>query len=191
VTAPIIRFGRVTPERLEPVYRRAEGNQVTYDHIGSTIFPTRWPERRPSVHHRIVGSGPTAFAAAVAGLRVWAPQRGIGARIHPPDNPVDVGTTVLIVLPFGPVAIVAPNRIVAVIDEPGVFGFAYGTLPGHPESGEESFVVRQAPDGTVTATVSVDARPDNLPGRLAAPVVTALQRVAIRGYLAALERAAG
>ncbi|SIP67631.1 hypothetical protein BN9982_740001 [Mycobacterium tuberculosis] len=31
----------------------------------------------------------------------------------------------------------APCRVVYVIDEPDVRGFGYGTLPGHPVSGEE------------------------------------------------------
>ena len=191
MTVPIIRLGRLSPDRLEPVYRRALRTQVTYDHLGSTLFPDRWPDRRPSLHQRTIGSGQDAFRAAVSGLQAWAPQRGIGGRIHPADTPVELGATVLIVLPVGPVAILAPNRIVAVIDEPGVFGFAYGTLAGHPESGEESFLVRWGEDGRVAASVSVDARPDNLPGRVAAPAISALQRLAIRGYLTALEKAVG
>jgi uncharacterized protein (UPF0548 family) len=35
----------------------------------------------------------------------------------------------------------APCRVVYVIDEPDIRGFAYGTPPGHPESGEERFAV--------------------------------------------------
>ena len=37
--------------------------------------------------------------------------------------------------------IATPCRVVYVIDEPSRRGFAYGTLPGHPESGEEAFIV--------------------------------------------------
>ena len=42
---------------------------------------------------------------------------------------------------------IAPCRIVWVVDEPDAFGFGYGTLQGHPEEGEESFVVRGGPGG--------------------------------------------
>ena len=41
---------------------------------------------------------------------------------------------------LGPVT--APCRVVYVVDEPDRRGFAYGTLTGHPESGEELFTVR-------------------------------------------------
>jgi uncharacterized protein (UPF0548 family) len=43
------------------------------------------------------------------------------------------GTDVLAHL--GPIRV--PCRVVYVLDEPERRGFAYGTLPGHPESGEE------------------------------------------------------
>ena len=40
-------------------------------------------------------------------------------------------------------------RVVFVIDEPGRFGFAYGTLPRHVESGEERFLVERDAAGEV------------------------------------------
>ena len=46
--------------------------------------------------------------------------------------------------------IVAPCRVVYVTTEPGQFGFAYGTLQGHPEHGEEAFHVTKQGDGTVS-----------------------------------------
>ena len=42
---------------------------------------------------------------------------------------------------------IVPCRIVWVVDEPDAFGFGYGTLRGHPDEGEESFVVRGGPGG--------------------------------------------
>ena len=52
-----------------------------------------------------------------------------------------VGSEVIVHL--GPVQ--APCRVVYVVDEPDRRGFAYGTLPGHAESGEELFLVRYDP----------------------------------------------
>ena len=48
-----------------------------------------------------------------------------------------------VIVHLGPVR--APCRVVYVVDEPDRRGFAYGTLPGHAESGEERFVVRYDP----------------------------------------------
>ena len=76
---------------------------------------------------------------------------------------------------FGPLRIVAPTRVVYVIDEPDRRGFAYGTLPGHPESGEEVFIVeRQA--GSTSVEVRAFSRPGRWFTRLGAPVARRIQR---------------
>lgn len=40
--------------------------------------------------------------------------------------------TVILLLGVGPLRLVVPTRVVAVIDEPDQYAHAYGTLPGHP-----------------------------------------------------------
>jgi uncharacterized protein (UPF0548 family) len=79
--------------------------------------------------------------------------------------------------------VVAPCRLVYVTDEPSRFGFAYGTLPGHPEKGEEAFHVVLGGDGAVSAEIVAFSRPNDLPTRLAGPVGRAIQVVATRRYL--------
>ncbi len=59
---------------------------------------------------------------------------------------------------IGPVRMTAPTRVVYVVDEPDRRGFAYGTLPGHPESGEELFLVERVGDET-WAEVRAFSRP--------------------------------
>ena len=159
--------------------------EVTYDDVGCTLAPGATPS-----FTRTLGHGRAAFDGAVRGLREWAPQLALGARVHPAGAPIETGTTVLIVLRAGPVEVVAPDRIVACVDEPGRFGFAYGTLPGHPERGEESFLVCLEADGSVTATVTVVAGPGSRLARAGGPILGILQRAAIRRYLAALHAAA-
>lgn len=144
-------------------------------------------EVHPRPTTMVIGHGRAAFDAAASALRRWVPQRSIGARIHPPDAAVVEGGTVLIVLPFG---LVAPCRIVSVVDEPDRFAYAYGTLPGHPECGEERFEVVLHPDQTVTATIAVDAAPATRLARLAGPVGMRLQRLALTRYLRSLRKAA-
>jgi uncharacterized protein (UPF0548 family) len=99
---------------------------------------------------------------------------------------VAIGESVVLVLRRGPFLVVVPNRIVAVVDEPRRFAFAYGTLPGHPERGEESFDVEHLPDATVRATIRVQAGPGTLAGRAGAPIVRRLQSAALRAYLDAI-----
>ena len=69
-------------------------------------------------------------------------------------------------------------------------GFAYGTLPGHPESGEECFLVRLTPEGDVVYEIRVFFRLASRPARMAGPVSLLLQRVATDLYVQAIRRAA-
>ncbi len=180
-----VRVGRLRAATRDRLLARATGDDVSYDHVGSTL---ELADRQPSVRvfWRVVGNVDAAFAAAVDALRTWVPHRGIGARIHPAGQPVTLGATVLVELRLGPLYFVAPDRIVAVIDEPDRFGFTYGTLPGHAERGEETFLIERHTDGAVTATIRVDALPATLAARLAAPIVRRLQGVAARSYLEAI-----
>ncbi|CAM5304941.1 hypothetical protein SMICM304S_05948 [Streptomyces microflavus] len=57
----------------------------------------------------------------------------------------------------------------------GRTGFGYGTLSGHPEIGEECFVVDLAEDGTVWFTVMAFSRPAVWYARLAGPIVPQVQ----------------
>lgn len=136
-----------------------------------------------------VGWGAEAFAAAREALRALAPQRAV-ARVHPAGASVILGADVIVAVPMGPVSVVATNRIVAVVDEPRRFAFAYATLPGHPEDGEEGFEVTHRADDVVMARIVVDAVPA-LPMRrlLATPVLLASRHYG-RRYLAAIARAA-
>jgi uncharacterized protein (UPF0548 family) len=127
-----------------------------------------------------------AFERAVTGLRTWAAHDGAGLRVYPKD-PVAPDATVVAVTSIGPMRIAAPCRIVAVFKEPNAFGFSYGTLPGHPESGEESFVLERRSDATYFM-VRAFSRPVDPLARLSGPIGRAVQRSVTRRYLSALGR---
>lgn len=95
--------------------------------------------------------------------------------------------TVLVLLASGPLQIIAPCRIVYVIDEPERFGLAYGTLPGHPECGEEAFVLGREATGTVFY-ITAFSRPAVLLTRVGAPIARRLQLRFTDRYLEALAR---
>ena len=54
-----------------------------------------------------------------------------------------------------------PVRVVYVVDEPQRRGFGYGTLPGHPEDGEEAFIVERRTDDSIWLTIRAFSRPSN------------------------------
>ncbi len=63
-----------------------------------------------------------------------------------------------------------------------------GTLPGHPERGEEAFVVSRGPDAAVTFTVTAFSRPASALAMLAGPLGRAVQSRITGRYLEALSR---
>ena len=94
----------------------------------------------------------------------------------------------VVLLGAGPprLQIKAPCRVVYVTSEPARRGFASGTLPGHPERGEEAFIIGQHADGTVTFTITAFSRPATALAKAAGPARRAIQRYVTTRYLQAL-----
>ncbi len=82
-------------------------------------------------------------------------------QIFAPDGSAFIkpGDTAMLTIPIGPLRFTAPVRVVYVIDEPKRKGFGYGTLVGHPESGEECWIVERTDDGSVWLTIRAFSRP--------------------------------
>ena len=105
------------------------------------------------------------------------------------SNPmVVVGAVVDLRIGVGLLSVVAPCRVVLVIDEPDRCGFAYGTLPGHPESGEESFMVERRPDGALTLAITAFSRPATTLSKISAPLGRRIQDLFTSRYLRALDQ---
>lgn len=107
----------------------------------------------------VVGQGAGAFQRAVTGLKTWKAHRLPGMQVFPHDQEIRSGVTVVLTLGTPIASIAAPCRIVGVIDGQTRWGFAYGTLPGHPEQGEESFAVSMS----LTARCPSRSRPSRAP----------------------------
>jgi hypothetical protein len=96
------------------------------------------------------------------------------------------GDTANLGIPFWGFHQKAPVRVIYVIDEPHRKGFAYGTLPGHPESGEEAWVLHYAEDGSIWLTIRAFSRPSAFKWWLVYPVLRIAQRMYTRRYERAL-----
>lgn len=77
---------------------------------------------------------------------------------------------------------------IEVVDEPVPWEFAHGTLPGHPEEGEQAFVVSICGDGSVRLEITAFSRPGEPTVRLLGPPSRGIQTAASNGYLHALQR---
>jgi uncharacterized protein (UPF0548 family) len=152
---------------------------LTYPEVGATAgdLPAGYRHIRASAP---IGTGRDRFERAGADVLRWGMQRGAGLRVQATAEAAAAGTE--LVVRIGPVP--APCRVVYVLDEADRRGFAYGTLAGHPESGEELFSVRYDPaTDTVHAEVVAFSRPATWWSRLGGPVTRLLQRVVTRRYL--------
>jgi uncharacterized protein (UPF0548 family) len=97
------------------------------------------------------------------------------------------GAVVALVFGASRFGVVSPCRVVYVVEEPGKRGFAYGTLPGNPEQGEECFVVELKPDGSVVLRITAFSRPANPLSRLGGPLTRWVQDWMTDRYVAALQ----
>ncbi len=156
--------------------------QLTYQEVGATAGPL------PDGYHHVrksavIGHGRPRFEQAAARVMRWGMLRGAGVRVDASSEVAAVGSEVLVGL--GPLH--APCRVVYVVDDADRRGFAYGTLPGHPESGEELFAVRYDPaTDEVNAEVVAFSRHATWWSRLGSPVTSLAQRVITTRYLTAL-----
>lgn len=122
------------------------GEPLTYPEVGASAgtLPAGYRHVREVV---VVGHDQTAFDRLAAALMSFDLHRAAGYRVRPQGQEATAGLEVELGVGWSPLR---PRcRVVYVVTEPNRRGFAYGTLPGHPDSGEEAFVVGIDQDGTV------------------------------------------
>ena len=158
----------------------------TYPEVGATAGALPAGYRHINLD-RHLGSGAATFRVAAERLMSWDMHRRAGLLVDTIQPIVTVGSVAVLGIMLGPWRIDAPVRIVNIITEPSVQGFAYGTLPGHPESGEERFLVYRDADGTVRAEIRAFSRPARWFTRLGGPLARQVQDRTGRRYLAALD----
>jgi len=167
------------PPELAATLRACE---FTYSAVGAsrkTSMPLGFRTFENTVQ---VGSG-VSFAAAREDLLQWQLQRRAGFQVSASSSRIEVDAVAVLALGVGPFKIRSPVRVVYVIDEPDRCGFAYGTLPSHPASGEECFLLERDALGTVSLTVRAFSRPGTWWSRLLRPAVSGTQRLVTSRYL--------
>jgi uncharacterized protein (UPF0548 family) len=133
-------------ESLRRVVAAQSGLEFTYPSVGATKAGGPAPTGFVLDHTRVeLGSGSSVFERAKASLMRWDQFRLSWLQAFPDDAPIRRGETVIVLARAFGLWWTNAARIVYTIDESAEliarFGFAYGTLPGHVESGEERFLV--------------------------------------------------
>lgn len=177
-----------SPDRLQRIVGERSTAPFSYREVGATARQPPTGYRHDRVATDLGADDGDRFRRAGQAVLDWVPQRGAGIRVFP-DRAVAADQTFVLVLPLpGAGWAVAPARVAYVVDEPDRVGFAYGTLPGHPASGEEAFLAVRAA-GRVRFEVIAFSRPEDLLARLGRPIARALQVRTIRTYLRSMEAA--
>jgi uncharacterized protein (UPF0548 family) len=162
----------------------------TYVDVGATAGSM------PAGTHQVtrsatIGYGRRYFELATTALMSWQMQRRAGLAVTASAPVAAPGVSVLMRLGVAGYGIKIPCRVVYAVNEEQRVGFAYGTLPGHPESGEEAFVVELTPDEQVHLHITAFSKPARLYSRLGGPASRGMQSVMTNRYINALRRLDG
>jgi uncharacterized protein (UPF0548 family) len=174
--------------------RALSQRHLTYDVVGATVAsdeistPTGYRAYAKSVN---VGDGLARWDFASTEVLRWGVKTRSGFSVLT-EGTSDGSPQVIrdqrywLIGHLGPFRIKEPIQVIGVIDEPNRKGFAYGTLSGHPISGEEAFIIDRHPDDSVWLTVRSITGPTTGAWRFAGPAVGLAQRCYRRRYVRAL-----
>ena len=176
----MIKLSKPTAEEINYYVGARSQLPFTYSEQGVT----RQDGQRPGYvcdHNRIrLGSGGSLYKEAIEALGRWHQFELGWIRVCTNEVPINPGSTVCLLLHILPVWAIFCCRVVYIIDDDGPikrFGFAYGTLPGHPEAGEERFTIEwHSKDDSVWYDILAFSRPGNFVVALGYPFGRAMQR---------------
>ena len=166
--------------------------KFSYPEVGMSQQPA--PSGYTLDHNRIrLGEGPNTFDRAKRAISQWKMFDMPWLELCWPEARIQPGSTVAVLVSHLGFWSMNACRIAYVVEEHGPLqrcGFAYGTLPGHAEVGEERFTVEfDSNTGDVWYDIYALSRPTAL-ARLAYPFTRSLQRRFARDSKAAMLRAA-
>ncbi len=154
-------------------------DDFSYGKVGFSI--TGRPPNYNVDHNRIlIGNGLTDFEKAKAAVRSWKMFDMPWIELCWPDTPIEIGNNVAVLVNHLGFYSLNACRIVFLIDESAEFdrfGFAYGTLSEHGETGEERFSVEFHPEtGEVWYDLFAFSKPDHLLAKFGYPISRTLQK---------------
>ncbi len=178
--------------QIDAFLQQQASQPFSYPDVGATKATT--PRNYVVDHNRIgLGRGERVYRQACAALQRWEMFNLPWLRLCWPTAPLNEGITVGIIAQVGGVQILNACRIVYTIhaETEGCwrFGFAYGTLPGHIERGEERFLIEwDRQDDTVWYDILAFSQPAHWLVWLGYPVARIFQRRFANDAKAAMQR---
>ncbi|WP_104089522.1 DUF1990 family protein [Cryobacterium sp. N19] len=148
-------------------------------------WPASDPKFRRSEVSAVVGSGDAVWERAAGDVLRWRVKTASGFAVDS-AAPVSPGDRVIVTARLIALTVVEPVEVVSVVDEPNRVGFAYRTLPGHPVSGEEAFIVHRHGNEVHLTVRSLTRAAPQQPWRALYPLLRVAQLIVCRRYLRSL-----
>ena len=140
-----------------------------------------------------IGTGETTFRRAQEALRDWKQLELGWVSLGTPPPPIRIDETVTVLARVCGLWSLNACRIVYVTEQQAPwpsFGYAYGTLPGHAEAGEERFLVEWTPNNdAVYYDILAFSRPQHFLSQVGYPIARRAQRRFARESMAAMRQA--
>jgi uncharacterized protein (UPF0548 family) len=123
-----------------------------------------------------IGQGDLVWEKAKKSLQNWQQFPFSWTKIYNNKTPLKEGNVVAVLFRLFGIWWINAARIVYSFDENDRFGFAYGTLHGHVESGEECFWIDRDTTGNVYYHIKAFSKPAFWGAKLAYPIARRYQR---------------
>lgn len=188
----MISFKEATEKTVRLFLRNQQGCIPSYPEVGASRSSLSPPGYSILSDRIKLGTGVLTFEKAKSAIQKWKMFDFSWIKLFWPNTPIEEGRDVAILVRVCGLYFLNACRIVYVIDTDGPtkrFGFAYGTLPGHVESGEERFLVEwNKDDDSVWYEVYSFSRPSRFCYQIATPYLRKLQKHFILHSLRAIQK---
>lgn len=175
----MLLFSPPSDTQLERFLARAKESHFSYPEVGATAGPI--PPLYTTDHNRVLlGKGESLFHRAALAVREWKLFDLGWVHLFPATPDIRIDENVAVVARWLNLYFVNACRIVDVIHEhvpTQRYGFVYGTLEDHAESGEERFTVEwNRHTDEVWYDLLAFSRPNQFLARIGYPFARMLQK---------------
>ena len=171
-------LARPKTEEIQRFLDRASLTDPSYPDVGASLAGVDRSTSYNLDHNQIkIGNGEQDFERAKQAVIEWKMFDFPWVELCWPTIPIEEHQNVAILIKHFAFYSLNAARIVYTIDDSDWFGFAYGTLEEHGESGEERFSVRlDRESGDVVYDIYAFSRPDHWLAYLGYPLTRMLQQ---------------
>ncbi len=170
-----ISFKYPNEEKLVHFLKNKKNESYNYQELNGTKSES--VEGYDNDHNKILlGQGELVWNKAKAAISSWQQFPQPWTKIYNNTTPLEEGNIVTVLFKLFGIWWLNPAKIVYAFDEENRFGFAYGTLHGHVEKGEECFWIDRDESGDIFYHIKAFSKPMFWGAKLIYPIARRYQR---------------